>query len=291
MSFLEPIKATGTVWCIEILDKDFDVIKLQSFTEDFLETFEQKYSRFRETSWLSELNNSGIFKDSSEEFRELLSKSVQMYRDTDGVFNIAVGKKMTASGYGKDHSFDEFSTYESPVLTEVLFLEDNEIILKDAVLDLGGIGKGFLVDKLATAYKDIFGLDFFIINGGGDIYVTSDYGEPIAITLAHPLEQKQGIGTVALLNQGFAASSPYLRVWKDKKTGKQHNHLHSDNQVASYVVADTVCVADVWATTLAINPEQKPQNVECLLLKGIGVLHADTLFQLNKNEKASKRSF
>ncbi len=224
---LNPIKATGTIWHVEVLNENFDDTKLQTFTEDFLETFEQKYSRFREDSWLNVLNSSGVFLNPDNEFRELLFRSIQMYKKTNGVFNIAIGEKMIASGYDNKYSFIESELSQSPALTSVLLIETNQILLKEASLDLGGIGKGFLIDSLAHAYQNEFGLKYFVINGGGDIYATSNHEDPIIITLTHPQDQKLGIGTVDLFNQGFTASSPYVRAWTDKKTGKEHNHLHN----------------------------------------------------------------
>ena len=77
----------------------------------------------------------------------------------------------------------------------------------------------------------------------------------------------QSIGRVSILNQGFASSSPNLRAWRDKKTGQVKNHLHTTESFASFVVAESATVADVFGTTLAIAPETHiPDQVKVLIL-------------------------
>lgn len=279
---LPKIEALGTHWHIEVLDDSVNTEKLQTFTEDFLESFEQKYSRFRDNSDLSKLNMEGVFNDPSDEFLDILGRAESAYKDTDGVFNIAVGHKMETSGYDSDYSFTKTESVVVPVLTDVLSFTTEQITLNGGKLDLGGIGKGYLIDQLAEAYQVEFDLKYFVINGGGDIFATSDHGKAVEITLTHPRDRSLGIGSVLLLNQGFAASSPFVRAWKDRKTNTETNHLHTSNNIASYVVADNVCDADIWATTLAINPELHSESpVDCLLLQNTGILHRDNVFNLN----------
>jgi hypothetical protein len=94
-----------------------------------------------------------------------------------------------------------------------------------------------------------------------------------------------------LLNQGFAASSPFVRAWKDKNTAEDHNHLHTTNKIASYVVADTACEADVWATTCAIDSTtETPSTIKKLLIRESIIIHNGDGFKLNYyiNEYATK---
>jgi thiamine biosynthesis lipoprotein len=281
MTNLKPINATGTVWHIEILDANFNQPALETATRAFLENFEQKYSRFRNDSWLNRLNDLGVFDQPSEEFKKLLRQSIAMYKKTHGVFNIAIGQKMISSGYDTEYSFTESESVRLPNLSDVLTVTEDKISLTNGTLDLGGIGKGFLIDLLAKLYQDVYGLKYFIINGGGDIYATSDHESPIVISLQHPENQELSIGNVSLYHQGFASSSPHIRAWKDRITGSSHNHLHTTNKITSYVVSATCCDADVWATTLAIDPSQNPDNNSFLLVQDQKVLHQDEIFKLN----------
>ena len=282
---LVPLQALGTCWNIEFLEDDVDVSNIQKETQIFLECFESRYSRFRNESWLSILNQEKVFHNPDPEFVTLLNESLHYFKTTNGVFNIAVGEKMEKSGYDANYSFTKTTTQDSdiPSLPSVLSVTEEKITLATGRLDLGGIGKGFVIDSLVALYKTTFGLHSFIINGGGDIFATHEKGRPITVALTHPTDQTLSIGSINLCNQGFAASSPFVRAWKDKNTKQEYNHLHTSNAVASYVVADTACSADVWATTLAIDPAQTPKNVQKLLLQDSKILYAHSVFTLHTN--------
>jgi thiamine biosynthesis lipoprotein len=293
MMLLESYEALGTRWYIEILEDVSDIEIVRNETKEFLEKFEARYSRFRSNSWLSKLNQEKVFYNPDPEFVMLLNESLRYYEVTSGVFNIAIGEKMEQSGYDALYSFTktEDATTSIPLLPDALTVTNEKITLQEARLDLGGIGKGFVIDALTKHYRDVLGLQSFVINGGGDIYATHDNEKPITITLSHPKDKQLGIGTVTLLNQGFAASSPFVRAWKDKNTAEDHNHLHTTNKIASYVVADTACEADVWATTCAIDSTtEAPSTIKKLLIRESIIIHNGDGFKLNNyiNKYATK---
>lgn len=92
------------------------------------------------------------------------------------------------------------------------------------------------------AYDIVFGL------GGGDMYGTSDQGQPITIYLEHPTIPHTYLGTTNIFNQGFAASSPHKRRWKT--TTGVATHIVSTHAIrdASFVIAPTAMTADILAT-------------------------------------------
>lgn len=282
MTTLGPIAALGTRWYIELFEPVLDEIVLTVDIHDYLLAFEHKFSRFRVDSLLTKLNQAGQLDNADDETLDLFKKALELYEATSGVFNIAVGAELEAIGYNAAYSFTHTAELpkERPRLPDVLSIDETSIRVAGAQLDLGGIGKGYLIDRLAEHLRTR-GHRYFVINGGGDMYISSDHGEPVKIILAHPQDMSQQIGSVALKDQGFAASSPYVRAWKDKVTGEARNHLLTDKTVASYIVAPDATTADVWATTLAIAPElREPVAVLTLLLDGTSVLRSDPGFKL-----------
>ena len=279
---LPPIKALGTVWHVELFEPYNDHAALHGVIVNWLEEFESRYSRFRPHSWLSTLNRTGEYQKPNAQFVDILTQALNYYDATDGVFNIAVGERLTQSGYDADYSFT--ATGESlpvPKLSNILDLEDNVISLQSGSLDLGGIGKGYAIDKLAIYLQQEHDLNFFLINGGGDIYTTSDNEKPVTVTLTHPRDNNLAIGTVDLFRSGFAASSPRLRAWQDPKTGELHNHLLTKHNAASYVVASTATEADVWATVSCIDQNvQPPPEVYRMLINESGHVVKDTFIKL-----------
>jgi thiamine biosynthesis lipoprotein len=233
-----------------------------------LSDFEAKYSRFKPDSTISLLNAAGTLADSDETTIELLTLGQQLYRDTGGIFNILVGEHLIARGYDADYSFaptEEPETVPSPL--EALTITTDRITLTAGHIDLGGYGKGFLIDRLADWLRER-GLEHFLINGGGDMYATSDNGQPITIYLEHPTEPGTYIAETTLIDQGFAASSTHKRRWK--VSGKEYSHIvdtsseksdHAD-EFGIYVKAQNAVTADAWATTLLIRDHNLPDGIE-----------------------------
>lgn len=262
MKALGPIKKLGTQWWFEFFDlpKGLDLEALSVELYEFMEVFENKYSRFRDTSELSQLNETKIWKDPSVEFLELFRIAFRAYRETNGLFNIAVGSYLEKSGYNRDYSFQSDAVLpEVPNLDEVLHVGTDQVILtKNARVDFGGFGKGYLIDLIAMFFKKK-GIKYFLINGGGDIYVTSDKGDPVQIYLQDPINRDVAAGAIYAKDQGFAASSPYLRSWSSN--GKLFTHLVSKNgqePKGVFVLASTAVWADIWATTLAVDSDIVP---------------------------------
>jgi thiamine biosynthesis lipoprotein len=257
--------ALGTQWWIEIFSdispEQIEIIKVDLTTT--ISDFENKYSRFKSDSLLSQLNTEGLINNPDREFVNILTYGQSLYTKTDGKFNILIGEELIARGYDAEYSF---KTKPSPTkipnpLTD-LVITDSKIELKAGSVDIGGFGKGYLIDLLAERLKKHFNIEEFLINGGGDIYTTSENGQPITIHLEHPTEAGTYVGTTTLQNQGFAASSPHKRKWKIND--KTYNHIvggsDRDLQIDGvFVKANTATEADSIATTsLLLNPEEIP---------------------------------
>ena len=279
---LPKIEALGTHWHIELFEDCTDETALRNAIIDWLEEYESRYSRFRSDSWLSVLNRDGEFLNPDPQFVDLLNLSLDYYQKTDGVFNIAVGEKLLQAGYDDAYSFSA-SEQETivPKLPDILSITDSRITLSTGKLDLGGIGKGYAIDALADYLKNEHSLSYFLINGGGDMYATSDNDQPIHIVLGHPYDKTLGIGSVALKDAGFAASSQHVRSWVDAKNNTAQNHLLTTKKTATYLTSVSTTEADVWATALCLDQSlHTPSNVQALVLDEINIKRCDRAFML-----------
>ena len=264
MSTLLPeIKALGTVWWIEIFS-EISATKKQVVYDDlllFISEFENKYSRFKPDSLITKLNITGSLENPDQTTIDLLQTGINLYKQTDGLFNILIGEILENRGYDANYSFtlkEQIITAPNPT-TDIIISKDS-IILSSGRVDLGGFGKGYLIDLIVKRLKDNFNLEYFLINGGGDIYATSDNGKPIEIYLEHPIEKDTFIGTTTLLNQGFAASSPHKRKWKvgDKIFSHIVNTQGESIPIdGTFVKADTVAKADAFATVSLLTTPEK----------------------------------
>ena len=261
MSVQFTFEAIGTHFWIEIFD-DVTEAELET-TKGRLELlsseFNQKYSRFKNDSYVGILNRERVLKDPNEECCALLAYGKELYVRSSGTFNILSGHILEARGYNANYTFtasDDVDALETANPLTDLSISETEITLVKGNVDLGGYGKGWLIDKLADDLKTQ-GIKHFLVNGGGDMYATSDSsGEAVTIYLEHPTEAGKYLIETTLLNQGFAASSPFKRQWKSGV--KVYDHVVTTGetpQLATFIKAATATDADAFATVAMLAPE------------------------------------
>ena len=260
--------ALGTRFYIEICDEVTPPILTEIIYDTglFLGQFEARYSRFLPDSLVSILNRERFLSHPNSEFITLLEYGQNLTKRTHGLFNMLLGKTLEARGYDSDYSFVPSDTKQEncavPNPLTDLNIDSSTIRLTNGNLDLGGFGKGYVIDLLATHLKITYNLKYFLINGGGDIYATSNYDAPFTIYLEHPLEAQTYLGTTEILNQGFAASSPHKRSWVHK--GTTYNHIidtkpaYTNSKLcdASFIIADNCVEADAFATVALLISEK-----------------------------------
>ena len=244
-------EAIGTRWWIEIFD-NLDEIKSTAVFNScafLIQEFDKKYSRFKNNSVLTQLNTERIIENPDPEFVDLLLFGQRLFNRSNNKFNILIGQVLESRGYDANYTFKASGiTPQIGNPNTDLIITDTKIEILKGSIDNGGYGKGYLVDLVAE-YLKAQGVQFFLINAGGDMYVTSELGEPITIHLEHPTKSRKSIGTTTLLNQGFAASSPFKRQWKINNETVSHIVNEGTEQFASYVKAETAGDADAFATT------------------------------------------
>ena len=252
------LNALGTRFYVEIHDvlTHSTAEKISASIYQLLNQFEKRYSRFLFDSIVSTLNRERTFLHPDQEFITLLEYGRSLTARTQGLFNILLEGTLSGRGYDTMYSFipniTEVTKQPNP-LTD-LDISLTAITLYNGSLDLGGFGKGYVIDMLARHLQETYNLRYFLINGGGDMYATSNQGEPFTIYLEHPFEPETYIGTTEILNQGFAASSPHKRSWIHD--GKTYHHIVNTttsndlttNCDATFVTAHTCVEADAFAT-------------------------------------------
>jgi FAD:protein FMN transferase len=261
MTILPTITGLGTSWWVEIF-AELDNDKTQVIYDDLrfiINEFDDNYSRFKPESILNELNDAHFITHPTPEFLEIIALGQKLYKDTNEVFNPLIGEHIDATGYDNAYSFipKEISS-PIPDPLDVIKLSPEKALLIMGRLDIGGYGKGYLIDKIAKRLSAHHGLPYFVINGGGDMYATSNQGEPIEIYLQHPTDHNIAVATTTLLNQGFAASSTHKRRWKHGDLTYSHIIQTEDGSASLanhgvYVKAPKSALADAWATTLLLS--------------------------------------
>lgn len=229
---------------------------------------------------LAQLNRSARFgpvKVSEELF--CLLEEAHKYRDlTRGKFDIALGRLIDLWGFDQQKS-------EVPSAEKIEnLLEEREIILdranrtvklgQNAELDLGGIAKGYAVDRAIQILKDR-GVEAALVDAGGDIRI---YGSkpgrffsrrPFKIAIQHPRQESQILGAVELSgDQAVATSGDYQRYFI--QNGIRYHHLldpatgrPARECISVTIIAPTALAADALATGVFIlGPTQGLKLIE-----------------------------
>lgn len=104
--------------------------------------------------------------------------ALRLFHATDGLFDCAIGSELLRWGLLPDHGF---AGVRSCRLSAVRFVAKNRIIFDAPIaIDLGGIAKGFAVDR-AVALLRRAGVRTAVVNAGGDLRVFGDEAHPIYI--------------------------------------------------------------------------------------------------------------
>ena len=224
--------------------------------------FEQRFSRFINTSELSYFNkNAGQRLVVSAEFREILSKCIYYGGVTKGVFNPFVLPSLQRSGYvGSINGELTSPDYRDRKIyaTETIQMGKGWVqIPNDSAIDLGGIGKGYLADKLSKI-TDLKINDYCLSIGGDIIASGSGIDGPWQIGVQSAKSSLEDIASyssksskkfaIATSGQARDKNGRPLRHIIDAKTGK----ISASKYLLSTVVACNATAADVLASCLLI---------------------------------------
>jgi thiamine biosynthesis lipoprotein len=135
---------------------------------------------------------------------------------------------------------------------------------------LGGVGKGYAVDRAAALLRER-GFGSFLIQSGGDLYVAGTNGaEPWKLGIADPRGDHQPFATLQMSDGTFSTSGDYER-WFMKDGVRYHHLLDPDfgepaRECRSVtIVANRAVTADVLSTGVFImGPEAGMALIEKL---------------------------
>jgi len=168
--------------------------------------------------------------DVSPEVSELLTRSI-LYGDmTEGGFDITVQPLLERWSYFED---DHISVPSQEELRGLLHLVDYRkvkvegrravLLTKGMGIDLGGIAKGYAVDRAVEVLRSN-GVTSALVEAGGDIRLlgTKPDGSPWRVGLRHP--RKSGMLTVfELSNVSICTSGDYERFFE--RGGERYHHI------------------------------------------------------------------
>jgi FAD:protein FMN transferase len=283
------LECLGTIIHITIIHsllekKEIDQDIQKAFKE--CQRIESTYSRFLVNNELSQLNTSiGIWHTVSDELYFLIQQSEIIKQKTHGSFNIQVKRILDSLGYGSTKSTKDNSDTVYNISEDILLKDHNKIYLPSPI-DLGGIGKGYALDRMKDILKKYKNL---CINAGGDIFVQGNNHKQIGwkIAFEHPQDINIAIGEIQSQYGFFASSNALKRSW-----GNNQHHLidpltkkSAKNSLAVYTQGNNGYEVDAYATAIfALGFDQsqkilKTLPVEAMIISPHGQIIKTPKFQ------------
>ena len=231
-----------TIVSITVIDDDSDKAeKASKYSLELCEKYEKMFSATIPESDIARINSSAgntneenIIKI-SEETTQLLKKSIFYSELSDGEFDITIDP---ISNLWDFHGDENTAPKANQINTALKHVDYHHIILersnnkaylndKDASIEIGGIAKGYIADKIAD-YLSEQGVTGALINMGGDIKVIgkNQNGVDFSIGINDPSNTGTPLFPVYLSDYSIATSGTYERSFTDSEGNFYHHILN-----------------------------------------------------------------
>jgi FAD:protein FMN transferase len=237
---------------------------------DEMRHIDESMSTYKPTSELSKVNAQAAQQavPISPELFKLLETALEYSRITEGAFDI------TYASVGYMYDFRERKRPTEDQIKAALPAISYRHVILDATaqtvhfsqpgvrIDLGGIAKGYSVDRGIEILRAL-GYTHALVNAGGDSRVIGDrFGRPWVVGIRHPDHPDQVITRIPLIDAAFSTSGDYERFFDEN--GVRYHHIidphtgHSASKVRSAtVIAPTATRTDgLSKTAFVLGPEE-----------------------------------
>ena len=287
----------GTYVTISLAEKQNKDISL-SF--DLVQTIEDSLSSYDPDAMLAKLNQTHIVPYDAY-LSEAIKFSKQYYKDTDGYFDITIGsisKKLYHFGEEKTYSPSKEALQKAVLNIDGIYLSEQNIATEQhIVVDLGGMGKGYAVDKVATYLKSQNITEGILALSGDiqclnrcEIYLQSPFSEETfaKISTLHP---HTSISTSGIYRRYATQKSEHHLI--NPKTATQGKAFVS---VSLFTIEDNSKI-DAYATAVSVMPREeaiaflkKHKEIGYVLVEADGNIVYGNLEKLVKIEWQKKPS-
>lgn len=256
--------------------REAEELKDQVFDE--IERLEMLFSRSLEGSDIYRVNSrAGIEPvQVSPEVLKVLLAAVEYAAMSGGAFDPTIAPLLDAWGFlGQQYRLPNREEMEEALaLVDYTRLEidreESTVYLpgEGMSLDMGGIAKGYIVDRGLEILDDA-GVKHAFLNAGGDIGLlgSKDDGTPWRIGVRHPRENKNA-AVISFSEGAVVTSGDYQRSFEEEGV-KYHHILDPDSGMPAAflasvtVTAPTAMLADVLSTAVFVmGPEEGMALVE-----------------------------
>ena len=221
-------------------------------------------SHYKPESQLSQINQRGNSEpvQVDQELFDLIKLSTYYSQITDGAFDITYA----SVGYLYDYPKHIHPT-ESQIKSALPGINWRNMLLDEAHhtvrfehpgmrIDLGGIGKGYAVDRGIDILK-ARGIQHAVVTAGGDTRIIGDHmGRPWVVAIQHPDDPSKVVTRIPLSDSAMSTSGDYERFFDeggvryhhilDPRTGKSPHKVRSVTIIAPYATRTDALTKSVF---------------------------------------------
>ncbi len=291
--FLMDTQVTVTLYGVD--ERKADTITKEAFAE--MERLEGIFSRHIEGSDMDRINRAAGLEwtEVSPEVILVLQKALEFSRLTEGAFDPTVAPLLELWGFGEEEDERLPSAAE---IEEALLLVGYEKVEIDEEgyrvflaeegmrLDLGGIAKGFIVDRGQQVIEE-WGVKGSFVNAGGDINISGSKpdGEQWKVAVQDPREPQKWVAILHLDQGSVATSGDYQRFFE--VDGERYHHIIDPESgwpalgvTNATVLASDTLTADALSTVVFVLGTERGlelletlADVEGVLIDNKGEIH------------------
>lgn len=216
-------------------------------------------------------NGGGVL---SEDTSVLLKRSMDIYKSTEGAYDITVYPLMKLWGF----TTQQFAVPDKDALKEALELvgsdtlslnedgKEQRLILEKegAAIDFGGIAKGYASDRVMELYKE-YGVSSGLVSLGGNVSALGlkPDGTKWRIAIRDPEDENGYLGILSIENKAVITSGGYERYFEEE--GVTYHHIldpstgypANNGLVSVTIVSEDGTLADALSTSLYVMGTEK----------------------------------
>ncbi|MCB0281549.1 MAG: FAD:protein FMN transferase [Calditrichaeota bacterium] len=239
-----------------------------------MERIENLLSYMKENSEITKINNNAGIQPVhvSKETMDILHRAVGYAEKLHGFFDVTIGPVSTLWGFSSDAGGHVPAEKDIKKLLPLVNFKNLRLSDSDTTaylqkpgmkLDLGGIAKGYAIDRGSAVLRQK-GIKNFILNAGGDMYVsgTKAADTPWKVGVKDPRDNQKLVARFELKDYAVATSGDYERYII--VNGRRYHHILDPRNgypgtlsESSTTFAATAEEADVLATYLFIIGAEK----------------------------------
>ncbi|MEM9171388.1 MAG: FAD:protein FMN transferase [Pseudomonadota bacterium] len=197
---------------------------------DEIARIERLMSTYKDDSRISAINREAHLQpvNAGRELYLLIAQALEIAQMTDGQFDI------TYDSVGQYYDFREGARPDASTIEAELDKIDYRLVeldpmaqtvkfaLKGVRINLGGIAKGYAVERAAAVLRDM-GIQYASVSAGGDSRLIGDRrGQPWVVGIQDPRDEKQLAVRLPLQDEAVSTSGDYERYFDEADVRYHH---------------------------------------------------------------------